>query len=691
MDFKQLALVLIPLSSTYSAPAQTQLDSLTEQLMETLASSLEESQAGEYDLSEITDRLAGYLRQPLDLNQAGAADLKGLFILNELQISSLLEHIRQTGPLLDLLELQSVPHFDLPLVRQLLPFVTLGTRHGSGSLSPRDLLNQPEQELLLYYSRVLARQKGYAKGASLPGGPERIMLRYRFRQGKQFRLHLLAEKDPGEVFAENGKLRGFDFYSGNVLIQPAAGVLKKVVAGDYLLQFGQGLGLWNGFRLGKGPAALQIGRQSPGIKPHNSSGEGYFFRGVAGSLALGKIQVSPFFSIRKLDGTLSDFDDMPAVSAIRRTGLHRTAGELASRHSLKETLAGLHLGYQVSSQFSLGFTGHRVLLDKPLLAGDELYELHEFSGKNNQVLSIDYSLGKSNFYLFGEVARSSFPEWRGGPAGRGWAFIQGILFSPARRLNLAAAWRHYGTRFQPMYAAPFGESSNAAGEKGFYFGLESRMGRAWTLNAYADAFSWSWLRYHVDAPARGTELMAQLTFQPDKNLTLYGRYRVTGKPVNRQVPENKLREARQATHQTARIHAEYRFSRRLRLRVRVDKTRYRVRSLEKGSGFSLYQDVTWSPGKVSIQGRFTYFDTDNYDTRIYSYESSLRSGASLAFFYDKGFKTYLGVGWKPGDFLDFRLRGSLLSYADRDRIGSGHEEIAGKRKPDIRLQIRLSF
>src|SRR5690606_40293926 len=108
--------------------------------------------------------------------------------------------------------------------------------------------------------------------------------------------------------------------------------------------------------------------------------------------------------------------------------------------------------------------------------------------------------------------------------------------------------------------------------KGFYFGLESRMGRAWTLNAYADAFSWSWLRYRVDAPARGTELMAQLTFQPDKNLTLYGRYRVTGKPVNRQVPENKLREARQATHQTARIHAEYRFSRRLRLRARVDNT-----------------------------------------------------------------------------------------------------------------------
>src|SRR5690606_16582853 len=118
MDFKQLALVLIPLSSTYSAPAQTQLDSLTEQLMETLASSLEERQAGEYDLREITERLAGYLRQPVVLNQAGAADLRGLFILSVLKISSRLELIREAGALVDLLALQSVPDLDLPLVRQ---------------------------------------------------------------------------------------------------------------------------------------------------------------------------------------------------------------------------------------------------------------------------------------------------------------------------------------------------------------------------------------------------------------------------------------------------------------------------------------------------------------------------------------------------------------------------------------------
>src|SRR3546814_1029555 len=75
--------------------------------------------------------------------------------------------------------------------------------------------------------------------------------------------------------------KGFDFYSAHLLLKPSRGVFKKIVLGDYLLQFGQGLVLWNGFSLGKGPAALNIARQGRGIRAHSSAGESYFFRGLA--------------------------------------------------------------------------------------------------------------------------------------------------------------------------------------------------------------------------------------------------------------------------------------------------------------------------------------------------------------------------------------------------------------------------
>ncbi|QEC52928.1 hypothetical protein EDD80_105135 [Anseongella ginsenosidimutans] len=722
MYFKHLPAGLFLILSAAGLQAQPAIDSLAEQLAESQAARLSESEAGEYDLSEITDRLAWHLRHPLDLNNASAEELDALFILNDLQISSLLDHIRIAGPLADILELQSVKNFDLPLVRQLLPFVTVKAEGPVTSFSPRDIFRHPQQEILAYYSRVLARQKGYAgqDGSRLPGGPERLNFRYRFRQGKHFRLHLLAEKDPGEALTGKNGVKGFDFYSGNVSVQPARGSLKNLLIGDYLLQFGQGLALWNGFSLGKGPAALNIARQSQGIKPHNSSGEGYFFRGAAGSLAWGKLVFTPFFSSRKLDATLSEFDGASAVSAIRRSGIHRSPGELAARKTLGEKLLGLNMEYQVSRQFSIGFTGHRLSFDKPLLPGDDLYERYEFSGESLNVVSLDYTFGRANYFLFGEIAHSRFANWKGAPGGEGWAFINGILFSPAAGLVLAAAWRNYGKDYQALYAAPFGESSNAWGERGIYLGLESRFSPAWTLTAYADAFSWSWLRYRVDAPSSGYELLAQLSFRPDKKFLLYGRYRKTSKPRNREIDGNHLWEATETRQEAARIHAEYHISRRLRLRTRVDYSFFHAGSASRPgwtgtkqsgndsgpvehsgvgsenadagkSGFSIFQDIRWAPGKLSFNARISYFNTDDYDSRIYSYESSLLSGASLAFYYDEGFKTYLGIRWKPWKTLDIRLRGGLLRYFHRQRIGSGPDEIKGKQKPDVRMQIRLSF
>lgn len=672
---------LLLVLNTARLSAQAEIDSLAEELAAHIAPSLSAGEGSEYDLSGITERLSWHLRNPLDLNEASAEELESLFILNDLQISALLDHIARTGPLADVLELQSVRNFDVALVRQLLPFVTVGTGGTVRSFLPGDLLENPSQELLLYYSRVLDGQEARPGSASShPGGPQRLNLRYRFHQGEHFRLHLLAEKDPGEAFAGQGK--GFDFYSGNLLIEPGNGRLKKLVIGDYLLQFGQGLNLWNGFSLGKGPAALNIARQSQRVKPHSSSGEGFFFRGLAGTIAAGKMLFTPFFSARKLDASIAGDSESSGVSAIRRSGLHRTPGELAARKTLGEQLLGLNAEYRFSKQFSIGFTGHRISFDKPLLPGDDLYERYRFSGSRATAFSLDYRFGRSSYFLFGEIARNSFPAMGGSINGSGWAFIKGILFSPARGLVLAASWRNYGRSFNPVYAAPFGESSNPAGEKGWYLGLESRFGSNWTLTAYADSFSWSWLRYRIDAPSSGYELLVQLRFRPVKELNIYGRYRKTSKPLGRETAENPLREIFSATLQTARIDLSYQPDRRLRLRSRIDYSGFAVPWQGTASGFSVFQGVRWTPGVFRFDFRLTYFNTDNYDTRIYAYESSLLSGASLAFFYDQGVKTYLGVRWKPGETIDIGLRGGLIHYLDREYIGPG---------PDIRMQLRLRF
>src|SRR3546814_786418 len=201
------------------------------------------------------------------------------------------------------------------------------------------------------------------------------------------------------------------------------------------------------------------------------------------------MRFTSFVSRRKLDGTPAFFGERPAISAIRRSGLHRTRSELAARKSFTENLGGVNLRYQFSTLFSMGITAARLAFDKPLLPGDDPYELYKFSGRSSTAYSLDYTLGRSNYFLFGEIAGSRQPAWEGAGDRTGWAAIGGLLVNPARGLTLAAAWRNYGKKYQALYGSPLGESSAFAGEKGWYLGLESRLAPAWTLTAYADARS----------------------------------------------------------------------------------------------------------------------------------------------------------------------------------------------------------
>src|SRR3546814_2115079 len=106
--------------------AQSIIDSvagnLIENLMERQAANPDRQPGGSEDLSRIAGHLNRYLQRPLDLNMASAEELDDLYILNDLQISTLLNQIRTNGPLADLLELPAEPGFDVPLVRLLLPF-----------------------------------------------------------------------------------------------------------------------------------------------------------------------------------------------------------------------------------------------------------------------------------------------------------------------------------------------------------------------------------------------------------------------------------------------------------------------------------------------------------------------------------------------------------------------------------------
>jgi hypothetical protein len=89
--------------------------------------------------------------------------------------------------------------------------------------------------------------------------------------------------------------------------------------------------------------------------------------------------------------------------------------------------------------------------------------------------------------------------------------------------------------------------------------------------------------------------------------------------------------------------------------------------------------------KCTVQ--FVVFNISRWDNRIYLYEPGLYHQFSFPSFYGKGQKITLVSALKPGKRIIFEGKFSMLTYHDRDQIGSGSEMVEGSRKFGTGFQI----
>ena len=124
-------MLLIPLMLITIQPLQAQEEEVAKAIIEDFSDALPEEQ----DLTDLIEKLAYYKKHPLDLNNASPEQLKEINLLSALQINNIINHIKINGKLLDLLELQAIPGFDINTLEQLMPFVALNKSSGSEQLN----------------------------------------------------------------------------------------------------------------------------------------------------------------------------------------------------------------------------------------------------------------------------------------------------------------------------------------------------------------------------------------------------------------------------------------------------------------------------------------------------------------------------------------------------------------------------
>ncbi len=700
--------------TSQSAYAQTPVhrDSEIEQHIEMLFQAQPEQ---DIDWTDFFENLYQLYQTPLNLNTAGRHDLQALCILSELQINALLLHRQQNGSLLALQELQSIQGFDLVTIERLTPFVTINNVGQQQALPLKDRLRkEARQTLLVRHDRTLETRKGYTQpvlqkngtySSRYAGSPDRLLLRYRLINTNDVSFGFTAEKDAGEqiVWQPERRQYGMDFYSTHLMLSNR-GKLKTLMIGDYQLQTGQGLVLSSGLRIGKGAETITtIRKVFNGLRPHTSAMETGFMRGAAATLQLGALQITPFASRQRIDASLQlneglfmpdsleqdpNFNDA-TVTSLNTSGLHRTPTELANRKSLLTHTGGINLHYQpVASQLHLGLNLVGTFYQFPIKRTDVVYNRFAFTGQHNVAGSLYGSYTWQNFNFFGEAARS---------LSGGTGAVAGFVSSLSARVELSMLVRHYERHFHSLHGAGFGESSRTQNESGIYWGLKVRPHRYWTFSSYYDRYHFPWLTFHTSAPAYGQEALFRLQFQPSRSIILYGQSRIELRERNRLQNPYPVQQLAQQNRYNYLLHLDYQASKTLALRSRVQMGSFKqegslLDETYSSSGYVVFQEISMAlTPKLSLCGRTTLFDVDDYYSRQYVYEKDVLYYFAIPSYQGRGLRNYLVMHYRLGHTTELWCKVARTAYRDQTTVSSGLEEIDGTTRTDIRWQVRKKF
>ena len=674
-----LFIILYSLNTCFSQEVPV---STTEQQLENLT----DADQSETEDDNLLLELEQFRNHPLNLNLADEDDLKELRILTGLQIANCISYRKLFGNFISIYELQSIPSWDIRTIKRLLPFITIGKTFTIKE-ELRKRFQGGDHSLVLRYSQVLEKSDGFDKtttGTKYIGSPQKIFFRYRYQYKNILQYGLVGDKDAGEQLFKGAQNKGFDFYSFHFFARKI-GIIQSLALGDFTVNMGQGLIQWQSLAFRKSVDVLGIKRESSVLRPYNSAGEFNFHRGAGITIQKGKLEATAFISIRKLSAnfvadTVSHED---FISSFLNSGYHRTPGEIEDRNKLRQFAFGGSLKYK-NKRWQMGINAIQFNFSAPVQKRQEPYNLYAISGKAWSNFSIDYSYTYRNLHFFGEAAADkNFNK----------AFLNGLLISVDPRVDISFVHRRISKEFQSINGNAYTENTYPTNENGLFAGISIHPADSWRFDAYMDMYKFPFLKYLVDAPSHGKDFLTQLTYTPNKQIEIYSRFRTETKQSNQPDNSTVTNYLVAIPKRSWRSQVSYKLSPSMVIRSRAELLWYDQKGKNQANGFLTFFDFIYKPMLKPYSGniRLQYFETDDYNSRIYAYENDVLYYFSIPAFYDKGFRYYANLNYDLSKKISVWLKWSQTVYDNKTTIGSGLDEIKGSSRSEVRLMARVIF
>lgn len=651
-----------------------QLPSATEQQLENLSDVTEE----ETEDDNFLQQLQYHLLHPLNINTTTREELQSFKLLTPLQIENLIRYRKLFKNLISVYELQAVPLWDVGTIRKLLPYITISTK--INNIGSR--FTKGDHLFLVRNTRLLQKQKGY--DTSLPthfsGDRNHVLFRYKYQYKNELQYGIVGDKDAGETFFKSPYHTGFDFYSVHLFARKL-GIVKALAIGDFAVNMGQGLMQWQALAFKKSSEPMAVIRQAPTLLPYHSAGEAIFNRGAGITLQKGAWETTVFGSLRNISANIAGDSSAAYFTSFSTSGLHRTQSELQDKNTVRQTSFGGSVKLH-QNRFNISLNAVKYHFSKPLQKRDEPYNMYAIKGSDWHNISTDYNFVYKNLYLFGEAAADK----RGSTA-----FVNGLIASVDPKVDVSLLHRHISPAYQALYANAFTENISPNNEHGLYLGISIRPVPAWRINSYADFFKSPWLKYRVDAPSGGKDYLLQLSFQPNKILEAYARYRQEEKALNEFGFDSATHFISPKRRQNFRLHATYKLNRSVTFKARSEVMLYDINGPDSEKGFLFFFESAYGFPKLKSNMRLQYFDTDGYNSRIYAYESDVLYSYSVPPFFNKGFRCYVNLQYDVFKKFSVWLRWSQTIYRKQQTIGSGLTSIDGNTISELKCQASYRF
>ena len=646
-----------------------------EQIIESIAGSDDSEEDNPLILEDITK----YSENPLNINTASAEELERLNIIDFSQINNLLAYRKQYGYILSSYELSAVDGLTPEIIKALEPFVSFGQ---PDTIKTRRVY----QKFLIRGKTSLPVARGYSsvsktKSAAYSGIPVGLYSRYNLEIPGKLEAGFITDHDAGEDFFKGSNPYGFDYYSGFISWQSKS-FIHQIIVGDYYLRFGQGLNFWSGGGIGKSANALNIFKSGQGIRPYTSTDENQFFRGIATVLGKGPLKLMLFYSnkMRDANTVVDKKSGEKYFTSLETSGYHRTTSEIEDEKDLREQDAGAYSELRLD-KFRLGAQFSYQHFGLNMTTGTEAYKSKNFTGHENINTGIDYQLALRQIQLFGEVGMSLNLKS---------AVVQGLIWHAHPQFSLSLYYRYFDPGFHTFYGNALSEGSGCHNESGFYTGIELNPLPKVNVSCYADFYHFPWLTYSTLAPSSGNDFMIQVDLAFLKNLDIYLKGKFETKSQKSTIAAGNPADYDESTNKI-RLNTEWKLSDKLIFKNRIEYAGYTFHNLTE-NGYLIYQDVVYSPfTKFDLCIRYAWFNTDGYNSRIYTYENDLLYGFAIPEFHGKGHRIYLNLKWKPSQSLTTYFKVGYTIHSGEDSWGSGNDLTMGNSRTELRAEIYYRF